>query len=142
MGAVNGFAAPLLGAGFYYKTFMGPAFIPKAQAWTKLFEPVIRRAAGLGHAPKLPDPDRYASCFAHCDVLVIGAGPAGLAAAQAAAASGGRVIVCDEQSEFGGSLLSETEATIEGLAAQDWVAQTRAALAKHERVTLDRKSVV
>ena len=136
IGAINGLASPLLGAGFYYKTFMGPSFIPRAALWTKLFEPVIRQAAGLGHAPKLPDPDRYTNSFAHCEVLVVGSGPAGLAAAQSAAASGGRVILCDEQSEFGGSLLSETEATIEGLPAQDWVAQTLADLARHERVTL------
>ena len=82
IGAINGLASPLLGAGFYYKTFMGPSFIPRAALWTRLFEPVIRRAAGLGHAPKLPDPDRYTNSFAHCEVLVVGSGPAGLAAAQ------------------------------------------------------------
>ena len=136
IGAVNDALSPLFPAGFYYKTFMGPSFIPKAELWKRLFEPVIRRAAGLGHAPKLADPDRYANLNAHCDVLVVGGGPAGLAAAQAAAASGARVILCDEQNEFGGSLLAEREASIERLPAADWVARTVAELAKNERVTL------
>ena len=78
--AVNQLAAPLLGAGFYYKTFMWPASF-----WEKVYEPLIRRAAGLGRAAEGPDPDTYEKCFAHCDVLVIGAGPAGLTAAAAAA---------------------------------------------------------
>ena len=76
VGAVNDAAAPVLSAGFYYKTFMAPE-----GAWAKLYEPLIRRAAGLGRAPDAADPDHYASRYAHCDVLVIGSGPAGLAAA-------------------------------------------------------------
>ena len=63
--------SPLLPAGFYYKTFMWPR-----AAWATLYEPLIRRAAGLGRAPTLPDPDRYAQRYAHCDVLVVGGGPA------------------------------------------------------------------
>src|SRR3954471_22782591 len=92
--------APLLPAGFYYKTFLWPP-----RAWAGFYEKLIRRAAGLGRAPEQPDPDRYAQHYAHCDVLVVGGGPAGLAAARAAAGSGARVILCDEQAEFGGSLL-------------------------------------
>ena len=74
--AVNSLAAPLLRAGFYYKTFMWPAAF-----WEKVYEPLIRRAAGLGKPPLHDDPDVYEKAFAHCDLLVIGAGPAGLAAA-------------------------------------------------------------
>src|SRR5580704_15813693 len=92
MGAVADFLSPLLSAGFYYKTFMWPAAF-----WQRLYEPAIRAAAGLGRAPTGPDPDRYLHHYAHCDVLVIGAGPAGLAAAAAAAAKSERVILCDEQ---------------------------------------------
>ncbi|MDA8250140.1 MAG: sarcosine oxidase subunit alpha family protein, partial [Rhodospirillales bacterium] len=99
-------------------------------------EPAIRAAAGLGRAPTLPDPDRYANRYAHCDVLVIGAGPAGLAAALVAADAGARVILCDEQAEMGGSLLAETSATIAGQPAQAWLAATLAALARAPRVTL------
>ena len=77
------------------------------RAWHALYEPRIRAAAGLGRAPTQADPDPYATRFAHCDVLIVGAGPAGLAAAEAAAAAGARVILCDEQAQMGGSLLSE-----------------------------------
>jgi sarcosine oxidase, subunit alpha len=72
LGAVGDMLSPMLAAGFYYKTFMRPAW-----AWRRIYEPLIRCAAGLGRAPGSPDPDRYASRFAHCDVLVVGAGPAG-----------------------------------------------------------------
>ena len=118
-GAISNALAPLLPAGFYYKTFMWPRAF-----WRHVYEPAIRAAAGLGRAPAAPDPDRYLHHYAHCDVLVIGAGPAGLAAALAASAGGARVVLCDEQSELGGSLLAETEARIEGrpaagLAARD-----------------------
>jgi sarcosine oxidase subunit alpha len=89
---VNSLLAPLFAAGFYYKTFMWPASF-----WEKLYEPLIRRAAGLGRASALPDPDVYEHATAFCDVLVIGAGPAGRAAAAQAAAQGKRVILADEQ---------------------------------------------
>ncbi|MBV8405526.1 MAG: (2Fe-2S)-binding protein, partial [Gammaproteobacteria bacterium] len=101
VGAFNDLLAPFIPAGFYYKTFMWPR-----RAWQSLYEPRIRAAAGLGRAPQLADPDRYAQRYAHCDVLVVGAGPAGLAAATAAAAAGARVMLCDEQPELGGGLLS------------------------------------
>ena len=136
IGAVNGLMAPLLSAGFYYKTFMGPQALGGNWAWSKLFEPLIRRAAGLGHPPVEPDPDHYASRFAHCDVLVVGAGPAGLAAALAAAKSGARVILCDEQAELGGSLLAETTETIDSVPAAQWLMATVAKLAATNRVRL------
>jgi sarcosine oxidase subunit alpha len=89
--SVNSLLAPFFTAGFYYKTFMWPASF-----WEKLYEPAIRRAAGLGRNPRLPDPDVYEKSTAFCDLLVIGGGPAGIAAAQAAAEAGERVILCDE----------------------------------------------
>jgi sarcosine oxidase, subunit alpha len=131
VGRINDWLSPFFPAGFYYKTFMWPK-----SAWKSLYEPVIRRAAGLGEAPTLPDPDRYAQRYAHCDVLVVGAGPAGLAAALAAAGAGARVILCDEQPQFGGSLLADTGATIDGRAGPDWAAGASAELAGHARVTL------
>ena len=134
VGALNDFFAPFIPAGFYYKTFMWPR-----RAWYSIYEPRIRAAAGLGRAPALPDPDRYGNRFAHCDVLVVGAGPAGLAAAAAAAALGARVILCDEHSQPGGSLLDEDPAApclIEGAPAPAWLRATLAALAANPRVTL------
>ncbi len=117
LGAIAGLASPLLSAGFYYKTFMWPASF-----WQRIYEPLIRAAAGLGRAPTAPDPDRYLHRYAHCDLLIIGAGPAGLAAASGAAARGERVIICDEQAEPGGSLLSRPEIQIDRMTASDWIA--------------------
>ncbi len=105
IGAVNGLLSPFLSAGFYYKTFMWPAAF-----WEKVYEPLIRKAAGLGKASMEPDPDRYEKAWAHCDLLVIGAGAAGLMAALTAARAGLRVVLADEGFRPGGSLLSETVA--------------------------------
>ncbi|MFC5386252.1 sarcosine oxidase subunit alpha [Aquamicrobium segne] len=122
IGAVNDLASPFFSAGFYYKTFMWP----KA-AWKSVYEPFIRSAAGLGVAPDQPDPDHYAARFAHCEVLVLGGGAAGLAAALAAAETGVRVIICDEQAELGGSLRFESGARIDGQNGWEWA---QAAVAK------------
>jgi heterotetrameric sarcosine oxidase alpha subunit len=102
LGAINSLASPILVAGFYYKTFMWPATF-----WEKLYEPLIRRSAGLGRASGEADPDRYEKAFAHCDVLVVGGGPAGLAAALAAGRAGARVILADDDFRLGGRLNGE-----------------------------------
>ncbi|MEK0082998.1 sarcosine oxidase subunit alpha [Benzoatithermus flavus] len=130
-GAVNDLLTPFIPAGFYYKTFMWPA-----GAWKRFYEPKIRAAAGLGRAPTAADADRYAHRFAHCDVLVVGAGPAGLAAALAAAESGAKVILCDEQAEPGGSLLADGETTIDGKPGAAWVEEMVTALAQRSNVRL------
>lgn len=103
--AVNSLLSPLFQSGFYYKTFMGPT----KGSWM-FYEPFIRKAAGLGAATGLPDPDRYDMRYAFCDVLVIGSGPAGLAAALTAGRSGARVVLAEQDSDFGGSLLSGNDA--------------------------------
>jgi len=115
VGGVNNLMSPFFAAGFYYKTFMWP----KA-AWKHIYEPFIRRAAGLGVAPTEEDPDHYAGRYAHCDVLVVGAGIAGLSAALAAAETGAKVILCDEQPEVGGALRFDTGIKIDGVEGYDW----------------------
>ncbi|MEQ8285901.1 sarcosine oxidase subunit alpha [Thalassospira sp.] len=116
IGAINDRAYMLFSAGFYYKTFMWPRSF-----WDKVYEPFIRAAAGLGVSPSEPDPDNYASRYLHTDVLIVGAGPAGLASARAAATAGLRVTLVDENSEPGGTLLSEPQASIDGKPAWDWL---------------------
>ncbi len=120
--AVNDRLSPFLTAGFYYKTFMWPAAF-----WEKLYEPVIRRAAGLGTLSREDDPDVYDKGFRHCDLLIIGAGPAGLMAALTAGRAGRRVILADEDFVIGGRLNAETF-PLDDLPATAWVAATLAEL--------------
>ena len=120
--ALNGLLSPLFVAGFYYKTFMWPASF-----WEKVYEPVIRRAAGLGRSPTKPDPDHYEKCWAHCDVLVIGGGAAGLSAALTAARTGARVLIADEDFLLGGRCLADRR-TIDGKPAAAWAADVVAQL--------------
>jgi sarcosine oxidase subunit alpha len=132
VGEVNDLVpAGVLASGFYYKTFMNPP-----SAWKDLYEPIIRRAAGLGRAPEHPDPDHYTHRYAFCDVLVVGAGAAGLSAALAAGRAGAKVILADEQPEPGGSLLAEGAATIDGLPAVEWAAKAAEELAGLPNVTV------
>ena len=127
IGALNNLASRLLPAGFYYKTFMWPG------TWWRFYEHFIRKAAGLGEAPREPDPDTYAHRHAHCDVLVVGGGPTGLTAALAAAGGGGRVMLVDEQPHLGGSLMGLV-ADIEGMPALDWVESVRRKLSESGNV--------
>lgn len=101
-GAINDRLGMFLPAGFYNKTFMWPRSF-----WEKLYEPAIRKMAGLGNAPTDVDPDHYAATYAHCDLLIVGAGPAGIDAALAETASGKRIILIDEQDELGGGALAD-----------------------------------
>jgi sarcosine oxidase subunit alpha len=131
--AVNQKIARFIPAGFYYKTFMWPR-----KLWPK-YEEVIRDAAGLGKAPEERDADRYDKCFAHCDVMVVGGGPSGLAAAYAAGMSGARVILVDDQPELGGSLLS-CRAEIDGKPALQWVQKIEGELRKMPDVKILSRS--
>ncbi len=134
--AINDCLSDFLGAGFYYKTFMWPKGF-----WEKIYEPAIRKAAGLGRLSMAPDPDLYDKGFLHCDLLVIGAGPAGLMAAQLAAKSGARVIICDEDFMAGGRLNAETF-DIDNLSGADWAAQSVAELASHKNVRVMTRTAV
>jgi methylglutamate dehydrogenase subunit C len=128
--AVNSLAGKMISAGFYYKTFMWPAAF-----WEKLYEPLIRRAAGLGRATYAPDPDAYETMNDHCDVLVVGGGPAGLAAARAAGGAGARVILCQRDSLLGGGLLLDP-------ALEGWRNTTTVALQAMPEVTVLKRTNV
>ncbi|QBF31213.1 sarcosine oxidase subunit alpha family protein [Thalassococcus sp. S3] len=134
--AVNDFAAPFLGAGFYYKTFMWPRAF-----WEKLYEPVIRRAAGLGALSGENTAERYERAYAFCDLLVIGAGPTGLMAALTAARAGADVVLADEDSLMGGRLNAETY-EVAGKPGHVWAAEVVAELAAMENVRLMTRTTV
>lgn len=129
MGEVSKMVGGLMPPGFYYKIF-----ISSPATW-KTYEEYIRKAAGLGRSPREADADVYDHMNRHTDVLVVGAGPAGLSAALAAARSGARVILADEQAEMGGSLLSGRE-MLDGKLAAEWVRKVLDELAACENVTL------
>ena len=134
--AINDRLSPFFAAGFYYKTFMWPAAF-----WEKVYEPIIRRAAGLGTLSRQDDPDAYDKGFLHCDLLIIGAGPSGLAAALTAGRNGARVILADEDFRMGGRLNAETFQIGDTYGA-DWAAQTIAELAGLANVRLMPRTTV
>ena len=134
--AVNDVLAPWLAAGFYYKTFMWPPGF-----WTRMWEPLIRRAAGLGALQGEPDGLPREKAYAFCDVLVIGGGPAGLVAAQAAARAGADVVLADEGDRPGGRLLSEIE-EVGGRPGWLWAAEAAAELETMPNVRLMRRTTV
>jgi sarcosine oxidase subunit alpha len=136
IGAVSSLLSPLFVAGFYYKTFMWPSAF-----WEKLYEPLIRRAAGLGRASIEADPDTYEKAFAFCDVLVVGGGPCGLAAALAAGRAGARVIIADDDFVLGGRLNGEVH-SIDGLSGDAWAAQAADELASLPNVTVMQRTTV
>ncbi len=135
-GEINNFLSKFFPAGFYYKTFMWPK-----NFWYKIYEPIIRKAAGLGVAPLKPDPDRYEHKFEYCDVLVVGSGPSGLASALAAAKNGARVIIAEDKSRFGGSLLTD-EVTVGNKKGKDWADETIEQLKIMPNVVVKNRSQV
>jgi len=130
LGSLLQIASGLLSTGFYYKTFMWPP-----QAWHRVYEKLIRRIAGQGRASLRPDARRYDRRNAFCDLLVVGSGPAGLAAARAAADSGKSVLLLEQDALPGGSTLWEQQ-QIEGRAAAEWRQQVLSALAAHQNVRI------
>jgi len=124
LGAINDRLGMFFPAGFYNKTFMWPRSF-----WDKLYEPAIRRIAGLGDAPTEEDPDTYSATYAHSDVLIIGAGPAGIDAALEAASTNKRVMLIDEQSEAGGGALADPS-------LRAWLERSMTALKEATNVTI------
>jgi len=135
MGVIGKIGGNMMPPGFYYKTFMFPESL-----WDT-YESMIRKAAGIGRAPREKDPDTYDTINQHCDVMIVGAGPAGLAAALTAARGGARVIIADEQNEFGGSLLNGTE-KLDGKPASEWIHAVVEELSTYDDVILLPRSTV
>lgn len=135
MSTIGKVGAKVMPPGFYYKTFMYPKSL-----WST-YEKYIRKAAGLGRSPLENDPDRYDHYNQHADILIVGAGPAGLSAALVAARSGARVIIADEQAEFGGSLL-HSKTKIDGEETHVWLEKTIAELASYPEVMMLPKACV
>ena len=135
VGALIGYFGPLLPAGFYYKTFMGPS-----RAW-HFYERAIRRMAGLGKVPEQPDSDFSTKIHVHCDLLVAGGGAAGLASALAIGRAGARVVLAEENPWFGLGLLDENH-TIDGIQAYEWAKQTINELASLPNVTVAPNTTV
>ncbi len=136
IGAINNFLNKFFPAGFYYKTFMWPKSF-----WYKIYEPIIRKAAGFGVASIKHDKERYEHKYEYCDLLVAGSGPAGLASAYAAAQNGAKVILAEDKSRFGGSLLT-SEVTIGNQSGKEWAEKIISELKSMPNVTVKNRSQV
>ena len=134
--ALNDYIHPFISAGFYYKTFMWPKSF-----WEKVYEPIIRRAAGLGSLSTEPDPDRYDKGYLHCELLIIGSGPAGLKMALDASRNGKKIILVDEDFIMGGQLLSN-ETEINGSSSLQWIEQTLSELSNSSNVRIMTRTSV
>ena len=136
VGAINNFLKRFFPAGFYYKTFMWPKSF-----WYKIYEPFIRKAAGLGVASLEKDNERYEHKFEYCDLLVTGSGPSGLASAYAAAKNGAKVILAEDKPRYGGTLLTD-EVSIDNMSGKDWAEKIISELKTMPNVTLKNRSQV
>ena len=136
IGAINNFLKRFFPAGFYYKTFMWPKSF-----WYKVYEPFIRKAAGLGVASLEKDKERYEHKFEYCDLLVTGSGPSGLASAYAAAKNGAKVILAEDKPRYGGTLLTD-DVSIDNMSGKDWSEKIISELKTMPNVTLKNRSQV
>jgi sarcosine oxidase subunit alpha len=125
--ALFGFLAPIFVSGFYYKIFKWPNWM--------FWSPLVRKMAGLGSIPKTTDPDNYDKANLHCQTLIVGSGPAGLAAALAHGSLGGRVILVEQNRLLGGSLLFEQD-SLDGKPAKNWLAEVENKLAQMDNVII------
>ena len=136
IGAINNFLNRFFPAGFYYKTFMWPKSF-----WYKVYEPMIRKTAGLGVASPKPDNARYEHKYEYCDVLVAGSGPSGLSSAYAAAKNGARVILAEDKPRFGGSLLTD-DVNIGNQTGKEWAEDIIKELKQMPNVLVKNRSQV
>ena len=139
IGGINNFISPFIPAGFYYKTFMWPKSF-----WKNIYEPLIRKSAGLGKSPTLPDPDLYDHKHIHCDVLVIGGGISGIIAAKIAARSGSNTILIDDKNTLGGSTIFQNNENfkINDEISKDWLFKEIEELKKLKNLTIKTRTSV
>ena len=139
IGGINNFISPFIPAGFYYKTFMWPKSF-----WKNIYEPLIRKSAGLGKSPTLPDPDLYDHKHIHCDVLVIGGGISGIIAAKIAAKSGSNTILIDDKNTLGGSTIFQNNENfkINDEISKDWLFKEIEELKKLKNLTIKTRTSV
>ena len=135
IGGVNRIMSPIFPAGFYYKTFMFPRF-----AWKHMFEPFIRKAAGLGAAPTEKDDDKYEYFYAHVDVLIVGGGTSGLAAALEAGRVGAKVLVLEQTNTWGGRAPVD-DVLINEKNSSKWIKNALSELKKMPNVTLRARTM-
>ncbi len=138
IGGINNFLSPILPAGFYYKTFMWPASF-----WLK-YEYFIRRSAGLGKSPKLPDPDIYEHKYIHCDVLVVGGGISGIMAAKISAKRSLKTLLVDENPNIGGSTIFQNSKyyKINNLTSSSWLENEIKEINKLENLTIKTRTSI
>ena len=136
IGAINNLLNIFFPAGFYYKTFMWPKSF-----WYKVYEPIIRKAAGFGAASIKHDKERYEHKYEYCDLLITGSGPSGLASAYAAAQNGAKVILAEDKSRFGGSLLT-SDVTIGNQSGKEWAEKIISELKSMPNVIIKNRSQV
>ena len=139
IGGINNFISPFIPAGFYYKTFMWPKSF-----WKNIYEPLIRKSAGLGKSPTLADPDLYDHKHIHCDVLVIGGGISGIIAAKIAAKSGSNTILIDDKNTLGGSTIFQNNENfkINDEISKDWLFKEIEELKKLKNLTIKTRTSV
>ena len=135
IGGINRIMSRVFPAGFYYKTFIFPRF-----AWKHVFEPFIRKAAGLGAAPTEKDSDKYEYFYAHVDVLIIGGGTSGLAAALEVGRSGAKVLVLEQKNTWGGRAPVDG-VLIDNQISEEWIDDAMTELQSMPNVTLKNRTM-
>ncbi|MDA9100916.1 sarcosine oxidase subunit alpha family protein [Planktomarina sp.] len=134
VGAINSKLSQFLPAGFYYKMFIHPRSF-----WKHIYEPFIRKSAGLGKAPKDRDLDKYEHYYHHCEVLVVGGGIAGIQAAKSAAASGVRVMLVEQTAHWGGRAVVDG-VVIDNIAAEEWIKGALSELSVMDNVVIRNRT--
>ena len=139
IGGVNNFISPFIPAGFYYKTFMWPK-----NFWKNVYEPLIRKSAGLGKSPTQPDPDMYDHRHIHCDVLVIGGGISGIIAAKMSAENNKKTILINDKNYLGGSTIYQDDENykINDAKTKDWLEEQIKELKKYQNLTIKNRTSV